>query len=500
MRVWIICLALSVICLGCEHRAEQARREAAIAKLKQTQLALQNYHKTFKAPVSEFSQVIAVATEYYTTGPQQARPADGEFSAGTKVKIVEQSGSYVLVQSESGIRAFVAADAVKQQANIVTDSSEIVDGSNQFALDLYQRLRSQEGNLFFSPSSISTALAMTYAGAAGDTEAEMAKTLHFQMPNERLHAGMKALQAFWRMPDNKQGIQLNLANRLWSQKRYEFLPEFLAVTRDQYGAELARLDFAQGEAARQTINGWVEEQTQDKITDLIPAGAISPSTKLVLTNAVYFHGIWADPFKKKVTKDQDFYIAETDKIKVPMMHRSDEFRYGAIDDLQILEIPYGDGSISMVVLLPRKIDGLADLEAELTFQNLRNWTASVRNEDEVKVYLPRFKTTSQYEISGTLRAMGMETAFDANTADFSGMTGAKDLFISAVIHKAFVDVNEQGTEAAAATGVIMAPTAAVIDEPKKPPVFRADHPFVFMIRDNRSQAILFLGRIMNPLN
>ncbi len=503
MRVWTICLVLSVVCLGCENRAEQARRKATVAKLKQIGVALQNYHQnqeTYKPVISEFSHVIAQATEYYTTGPQQGRPADGEFSAGTKVRVVEQSGSYLLVQSEAGIKAFVAADAVKQQADTVMDLAEIVDGGNQFALDLYQRMRSIKGNLFFSPSSISTALAMAYAGAAGETEAEMAKTLHFRMSKERLHEAMTALQAFWKTPDKKTGIRLNLANRLWGQQSYEFLPEFMTVTRDQYGAELARLDFAQSEAARQTINGWVQQQTQDKITDLIPAGSISADTKLVLTNAVYFHGIWTDPFKKNVTKDQDFFIAATDKIKVPMMHRSDAFRYGAIDDLQILEMPYGDGSLSMVLLLPSKIDGLAELEAKLTFQNLRSWTASVRQEEEVKVYLPRFKTTSQFEISGMLQAMGMKSAFDASTADFSGMTGGKDLFISAAIHKAFVDVNEEGTEAAAATGIIMAPTAAVIDEPKPPPVFRADHPFVFMIRDNRNQAILFLGRIMNPLN
>lgn len=210
----------------------------------------------------------------------------------------------MLVQSEAGVKAYVGADSVKQQGHIVMDVSEIVDGSNQFALELYQQLLSEEGNLFFSASSISTALAMTYAGAAGETEAEMAKTLHFQMPNERLHEGMKTLQAFWRTPDEKKGIRLNLANRLWGSEDSEFLPEFLQVTRDKYAAELARLNFAQGEASRQTINGWVEDQTENKITDLIPAGAISSETRLVLTNAVYFHGIWTDPFKKDRTKDE----------------------------------------------------------------------------------------------------------------------------------------------------------------------------------------------------
>ncbi len=378
------------------------------------------------------------------------------------------------------------------------DVSEIVEGGNQLALDLYQQLRSEEGNLFFSPSSISTALAMTYTGAAGETEAEMARVLHLQMPKDRLHAEMKALQAFW-TTDKKKGIKLNLANRLWGHVGYEFLPEFLAITREKYAAELARLNFAQTEDARQTINGWVDAQTEGKITDLIPVGLLSAETKLVLTNAVYFHGIWSDPFRKDRTKDEDFHLTETDKIKVPMMHRWDEFRYGVVDDLQILELPYGDGSLSMVVLLPQQIDGLADIEAKLSLQTLQRWMTSVKHRDEVKVYLPKFKTTSQFKMADRLKAMGMELAFIGNAADFSGMTGGRDIFISEVIHKAFVDVNEEGTEAAAATGVVMVPTAARIQVPKKPLVFRADHPFVFMIRDNRNGAIMFVGRITNPL-
>ncbi len=498
MRVWSICLLLSVLCLGC-NRAEEARRKATEDNLKQIGLALHNYHEKSKSPVSELSHVIAAETEYYTTGPQQGRPPDGKFPAGTKISIAEDAGSYVRVQSDGGIEAYVAADAVKQQENVAVDVSGIVKGGNQFALELYQQLCSEEGNLFFSPSSISTALAMTYAGAAGETEAEMAKMLHFQMPNDQLHEGMKALQAFWRIPNEENGIRLNMANRLWGQESYEFLPEFLGITRAQYGAELARLDFTQSEEARETINTWIEKETEDKITDLIPVGAVSSGTKLVLTNAVYFHGIWAEPFEKDRTKDEDFHLTAADKIKVPMMHRWDESRYGTIDDLQVLELPYGDSSLSMIVLLPKEIDGLADLEAKLTFQNVQRWTASLKHEDEVKVYLPKFKTTSQFEMSDTLKAMGMKSAFYANAADFSGMTGGKDLFISAVIHKAFVDVNEEGTEAAAATAVIMAPTAAPIQEPKEPLVFRADRPFVFMIRDNHNDTILFIGRIMNPL-
>lgn len=483
-----------VLCLGC-NRAEETRRKAVQDNLKQIGEDLHNYHQTHQSSELHFSHVIAAETDYYTTGPQQLGPPDGRFPSGTWVSIVEEAGSYVLVKSASGIEAYVAADAVKQQEGTAMDVSGIVEGGNQFALDLYQQLRSEEGNLFFSPSSISIALAMTYAGAAGETEAEMADTLHFDTPKEQLHAGMKAMQAFWTTKDESGGIRLDLANRLWGQESYEFLPPFLQVTRDYYGAELARLDFLRPVEASKTINQWVEEQTESKITNLISPDALSPETRLLLTNAVYFHGNWSWPFDKDQTTDEEFHVSPADEIKVPMMHRSEELRYGAVDDLQILELPYGNGSLSMVVLLPKKIDGLADLEAKMSFQNLQRWTGSVKHEDEVQVHLPKFKTTSQFDLSDTLKKMGMASAFDRIEADFSQMTPDRDLHISAVIHKAFVDVNEEGTVAAAATGVIMAMRGALAE----PPVFRADHPFVFMIRDNRNGAILFLGRITNPL-
>ncbi len=434
MRMLSTWLVLSLLCLGC-NRTEEARREATADKLEQIGLDLHAAHEANQARVSESPLVI----------PE--------------------------------------------------DVKEVVEGGNQFALDLYQQLRAEEGNLFFSPSSISTALAMTCAGAAGETEAEMKKTLRLRMPNERLHAGMKALQAYWGTPGNETGIRLKLANRLWGRASYEFLPAFLQVTRDNYGAELVRLDFAQTEQARKTINDWVEEQTANKITDLFPPGTLASDTRLVLTNAVYFYGDWAEPFDKEFTQDEDFHLTATDKVKVSMMNRWGAARYAAADDLQILELPYGDGSLSMVVLLPKAVEGLADLEAKLTFQDLQQWTDGVKHEHEVHISLPKFKTTTQFNMSGTLQALGMASAFDPSTADFSGMTAGENLFISAVVHKAFVDVHEEGTEAAAATGIVGMGGAV-----EEPPVFRADHPFVFMIRDNRTRAILFLGRITNPLN
>ena len=218
--------------------------------------------------------------------------------------------------------------------------------------------------------------------------------------------------------------------------------------------------------------------------------------RLVLTNAVYFKGDWTDPFKKEQTKNEDFRLSAQQTVKAPLMHARHSFKYAMADGVQILELPYGDGSLSMLALLPENKDGLADLEARLTFANWQQWTSGLAPQ-QVIVYLPRFRTTSQFGLAPVLKAMGMTTAFEPRTADFSGMTGGRDLYISAVLHKAYVDVNEEGTEAAAATGIVMRPTAIRLP-PHKPPVFRADHPFLFAIRDNRNGAILFLGRVANP--
>ena len=442
---------------------------------------------------------LAAPTAYYTTGPQQGRPPDGRFAAGTKVRILRKAGSYTQVETENGMRAYVASGALeeiasKSEVEVTPDLRAAANSNNAFAFDLYRQLREKEGNLFFSPASISTALAMTSAGAKGMTEEQMAEVLHLNLPEPRRHEATGRLSQL--LNAEEKGYQLRMANRLWGQKTYPFREAFLDVTRAQYGAELASLDFAQTEEARKTINAWVEKQTAGKIVDLIPAGVLDEMTRLVLTNAIYFKGKWSDEFKKERTEDAAFYLTKSREVTVPMMHQTRKFLYAETKDGQVLRLPYAGDDLSMIVLLPREVDGLAALEKSLDADAFDGWTSKLRAR-EVRVFLPRFKMTAEFQLADALKALGMTLAF-SNEADFSGISTVEGLNISAVIHKAFVDVNEEGTEAAAATAVVIAPTAAPVDDPQEPAVFRADHPFVFVIRDNRTGAVLFAGRVTNP--
>jgi serpin B len=368
----------------------------------------------------------------------------------------------------------------------------VVEGNTAFALDLYQQLKANEGNLFFSPYSISVALAMTYAGARGNTAAQMAQTLRFRLDQAQLHPAFAALEARLNRVQQKGHVKLGVANSLWPQKKYDFLPEFLVLTKEYYGVEITPVDYVNAtEAARLVINEWVETKTDKKIIELIPPGILNALTCLVLATAIYFKGDWACQFDEQLTRDAPFHVSATKSVTVPMMNQTREMRYAKRDGLQILELPYAGDDLSMIVLLPDKIKEVEELEAALTTERLDIWTAKLR-ETEVNVFLPKFKTSSAFDLSRKLQVMGMPDAF--SDADFSGMDGMKWLFIAAVLHKAFVDVNEEGTEAAAATAVIMSRAAPIL-----PDNFRADHPFVFLIRDNVTRSILFLGRVVNPV-
>jgi serpin B len=373
------------------------------------------------------------------------------------------------------------------------DLETVVKGDNEFAFDLYGQLRNKDGNLFFSPESISMALAMTYAGARGETADEMAKTLHFTLPPNKLHPTYAALIRELNGEGKKRGYKLSIANALWGQKGEGFKDDFIKLTHDNYGAGLREVDFAHAaEEVRQEINTWVEKQTQDRIKDLLQPGTVDAMTRLVLTNAIYFKGDWSSQFKKDRTREEEFDDGTGTKTKTPLMQQRARFRYFDAGNLQVLEMPYAGKDLSMVVLLPRKSDGLAELEKLLSADQHAGWLAKAR-EEEVEVTLPKFKTTSKFDLNDQLSALGMKKAFIAGQANFSGMNGREDLYLGFVLHKAYVDVNEEGTEAAAATGVGVKALAL-----PKYPVFRADHPFVFLIRDTHTGGILFLGRLVNP--
>lgn len=365
-----------------------------------------------------------------------------------------------------------------------------VEGNTAFALDIYGQLRTKPGNLFFSPYSISTALAMTQAGARGETAAEMAKVLRLPA---KPHAAFSQLQGQINAVQGKGKVRLTVANALFPHEAYPFKPGYIKQVTGQYAAGVEPLNYSQDtEGARTHINQWVEKATNDKIKDLIKPGMLDATTRMVLANAIHFKGNWSSRFKPQFTREQMFRLSANKSVKTPMMYQTTDGRLLETADLQLLELPYTGKDVSMCIVLPRKVDGLAAIEAKLTDRQLNDWTAKAR-QTKVRVTLPKFKMTSEFRLRSVLEKLGMKLAFRAGGADFSGMDGTRNLYVYDVVHKAFVDVNEEGTEAAAATGVIVKTTSAVVL-----PTFRADRPFLFLIRDKSTGSLHFLGRYAEP--
>jgi serpin B len=378
------------------------------------------------------------------------------------------------------------------------DRAALVAGTIGFGFDLYAKLPATRGNVFFSPYSVTSALAMTYAGARGATAAEMARTLRFALPPDRLHLAFAGLVREINGTAKKRASELRTASALWSQKGHPFVPDFQRTARDSYEATLEEVDFRKApETARRTINAWVERQTYDRIKDLMPEGTLDQETVLVLTNAIYFKGTWARAFDAEATKPGDFMTGATGAVRrVPLMRQRETHRYLDGDTFQALELPYDARETSMTVFLPRRVDGLAEFEGTLSAARVTEWLGRM-TPHHVDVTLPRFTLTASADLNGPLSALGMPLAFSRQRADFSGMVRAQRVSISTVQHKAYVDVTEKGTEAAAATGVGMRLTSAA-PPPAPPAVFRADHPFFFVIRDHRTDSILFAGRLTDP--
>jgi serpin B len=393
------------------------------------------------------------------------------------------------------LTVMVSAGFSAAASKVSPDAATLARDNNVFAFDLYSRLAVAEGNLFFSPHSISSALGMTYAGARGKTAEQMATTLHFSLGPDRLHAAWSDLRRELDGRGKEKHYQLNIANALWGQKQFGFLPEFLRLTRAHYGAGLREVDFVGDvDGARQIINSWVAKETHEKIKDLIPPGVLDTATRLVLTNAIYFKSPWLDRFAKEVTRKEDFVLASGQKVPVPMMHQHlESAMYSETETCQMLELPYKGRDLSMVIILPRKSANAGQVEKGPTSMELDKHLGR-RKPYMVNVTLPRFKITAEASLKKVLSEMGMPLAFTDN-ADFSGMSSQGKLFIQAVLHKAYVDVNEDGTEAAAATSVSVGLTS-IRNLPRAD--FRADHPFVFLIRHNATGSILFMGRVANP--
>ncbi len=380
-----------------------------------------------------------------------------------------------------------------------SDATDLVAGNSDFAFDLYQVLRDEPGNLFYSPYSISLALAMTYAGARGETERQMADTLNFALPQDSLHPAFNQLdlelasRGEGAAGKDGKGFRLNIVNAIWGQEGFEFLDEFLDTLAENYGAGLRILDYInEPEESRVIINDWVEDQTEGRIEDLIPEGVIDDLTRLVLTNAIFFNAAWIDPFPEG-TVDAPFHLLDGGEVLAPMMsQQTSAFGYGKGDGYQAVELPYDGRELSMVILLPDS-GRFEEFESSLDRGVLNTVTEALAYRFDVALTMPKFEFESDFGLSKTLSDMGMPVAFAPGQADFTGMNGEGRLFIQDVVHKAFVSVDEAGTEAAAATAVIVG-----IESVRERVEVNVDRPFLFLIRDIETGAILFLGRVLDP--
>lgn len=368
----------------------------------------------------------------------------------------------------------------------------LVDSLNDFSFEFYNKLlENNDGNIFFSPYSIFVALSMAYEGASGNTAVEMQNILNILQNNSVTQSSFGRIYNL--LNQNQNGYTINTANAFWTHQDYQFLDSYLKLLENYYMAEANELDFSKNVEAAEIINTWIEEQTNDKIKDMIKSDMLSDLTKLVLTNAIYFKGLWEKQFDPDDTYETDFKISNDQTVKTDMMsYTADDstFNYTETEELQILELQYIGNDLSMIILLPKE-NNISNAESALNAKNLTNWRNGLE-ENEIIVKIPKFKFETEYTLNDVLIKMGIIDAFNPGAADFSKMDGTRDLFISKVLHKAFIEVNEEGTEAAAATAIIMDLSVAMTTE------FNADHPFIFLIQHEETGAVLFMGKVMDP--
>ena len=414
-------------------------------------------------------------------------------------------GCSVVPGGPSGVKAAVVTSDKARERDPDADLADVralAEGNTAFALDLYRQLLEDAGddNLFYSPHSIAIALSMTYAGAEGETAEQMAETLHIPLPESQYYAAFNRLDLLLAgrgegaEGKDDEGFRLNVVNALWGQQGYAFLSAFLDTLAENYGAGLRTLDFeSDPEGARRTINAWVSDQTEGRIEDLIPQGVLTALTRLVLTNAIFFNAAWAEPFNEELTEDAPFTLLDGSEISVPMMRKTTQYAYAEGEGYQAVALPYDGNELSMLVVLP-EAGTLETYESGLSVAGLNEIVDRLQAQS-VALTMPRFETRSAFSLVDALEALGMEDAFSQDDADFSGMTEKPELYITEVVHEAFVSVDEKGTEAAAATAVVMTLRSAA---PIEPVEMRIDHPFLIFIRDIETGAVLFVGRIVDP--
>lgn len=390
----------------------------------------------------------------------------------------------------AGAAGLAAQQTPANNANL----EKVTRANNQFAIDFFQKVSEPGKNVFVSPVSVSTALAMTFEGSRGETRKQMAGTLHFDMSDAERQEGFAALIKSTTAGPEKR-YKLTIANALWEDARLRLTPEYVKTIGKYYDGNLNQVHFSSDPTGSlQVINKWVEDKTADKIKNLIHRDDIDALTKLILTNAIYFKGDWVSPFKEAATKDEDFHLAGGATVKAPLMYQKARLKYMHDKGVAAIELPYVGNDLSMIALLP---DGdIKALENGLSVEQIKQIRAEMESQ-VVFVYLPRFKFDTRYQLADMLSAMGMPDAFSEGAADFAGMTGSKDLYIKKVIHQAYIDVNEKGSEAAAATAVVMDGKSVSFDMPE---TFRADKPFLFLIVHKKTGSILFMGKIANPKN
>ncbi len=419
----------------------------------------------------------------------------GILAIGVSCLIVAAGALSVLYSQESGEDESVTKAQVRfaDESNATAGSvNTLVDSLNDFSFEFYNKLlEGDDGNIFFSPYSIFVALSMAYEGAAGNTADEMQNILNILQNDSVTQSSFGRIYNL--LNQNQNGYTINTANAFWTHQDYQFLNSYLKLLENYYMAEANVLDFSKNVEAAEMINTWIEEQTNDKIKDMIKSDMLSDITKLVLTNAIYFKGLWEKQFDPDATYETDFEITNDQTVKIDMMSYTGDdstFNYTETEDLQILELQYQGNDLSMIILLPRE-NNISIAESALNAKNLTNWRNDLE-ENEIIVKIPKFKFKTEYTLNDVLKNMGMNDAFSPGAADFSKMDRTRDLFISKVLHKAFIEVNEEGTEAAAATAIVMELGVAMSTE------FNADHPFLFLIQHKETGTILFLGKVTDP--